>query len=226
MVDKKDFYIPCSFEGRRPCLLDQGLFIPPNFEDHEKYSSLSLLQILPKKEQVFVELCSGNGQWILEKAAKQPEVMWVAVEMKFARARNIWVQMKRRKLSNVFLIFGEAFTFLQHYVSNESVDQLFINFPDPWPKARHAKNRLIQKTFVEEAKRVLKNQAPLFFVSDHKEYKDQAIEVFQKVEELKPAFASPYYVTKWDGFGGSYFYQLFKKQKQTIYYVGFEKNAY
>ncbi len=223
MVRKKDFLIPCSFEARRPCLLDQFLFIPPKYEDHASFGDWDTGQIFPTEKKIYVELCSGNGEWILQNAREKKEIFWIAVEKKFDRARNIWIQMKKQALSNLFLIFGEAHTFLQHYMPEKSIETLFINFPDPWPKRRHAKNRLITSSFLEDMKRVLKKQGNCFLVTDSKDYLTSSLNQFYKNPFFAPIFPEPHFVTKWEGFGSSYFLRLWEERERTIFYAGFER---
>ncbi len=223
MVRKEDFLIPCSFEERRPYWLDQFLFIPSEYEGHTQFKPEGGNQIFPGAKKTCLELCSGNGEWILHNAEREKEIAWIAVEKKFDRARNIWIQMKKRNLGNLFLIFGEALTFLRYYLEKYSVDTLFINFPDPWPKRRHAKNRLINSAFLREVEKVLKPKGSTFLVTDSKDYLRSSIQSFFEMGSFTPLFAPPHYLTEWEDFGASFFQRLWKERNRTIFYTGFKK---
>ena len=86
----QDLIIPFSWDERRPCLLDRLWFIPSYYTDYESWKKLfSLTEIFPNNNNAIIEYCSGNGQWIIDKAKNHPESNWIAVEKRFDRARKI-----------------------------------------------------------------------------------------------------------------------------------------
>lgn len=160
-----------------------------------------------------MEFCSGNGEWIAEMAKKSPECNWIAVERDFDRARKIWLKIFRRKLNNLFVVFGEGLTFSKYYLPDASVSGVFVNFPDPWPKRRHAKHRIINGAFVQEMSRILCKTNPITLVTDDAAYSDLIVKNFAA---WKSEFGSPYYATEWPEFGLSYFYSLWKQKGRII----------
>ena len=132
------FKFPFTWEERRPLIVDRVLFIPKYYENHREWSMPAWEdpQIFGRQAPVHIEYCSGNGAWIVEKALKHPEIHFVAVEKRFERVRKLWSKMHNLKLSNLFVVCGEALTFTQNYLSSESIEKIFVNFPDPWPKRR------------------------------------------------------------------------------------------
>ena len=137
----KELKIPCSWEDRKPCLLDQLLYIPNYYQDHDKVDFE--LSFFKNDNPIMIEYCSGNGQWIIEKAMSNKEFNWIAVEKDFGRIHKIWNKMKDKNLENLFIVFGEAYIFTHFYLLKDTVSSIFVNYPDPWPKRKHAKNRLI-----------------------------------------------------------------------------------
>ena len=91
---------------------------------------------------------------------------------------------------------------------------IFINFPDPWPKDKHAKNRIIQNPFVKEMKRVCKDDAQVTLVTDHQEYSLQIIEEMRK--EFLSSFPDPFYSQFEVEYGSSYFYRYFEMRGKEI----------
>jgi tRNA (guanine-N7-)-methyltransferase len=215
-----DLKHPFSWEERQP-VLHQGVFFVPKFYDQHKLRNPPLWE--DSKKPVFIEYCSGNGAWILQKALHGCDAYWVAVEQKFERVRKIWKKMHNLNVRNLLVVSGEARTFTTHYLPDACVDGIFINFPDPWPKTKHAKNRLVQEPFVSELARVLKAGGKATFVTDHALYCQQIIAAMQGHASFQPDFPAPYFVTEWADYGTSYFESLWKSKGLTIHYMVFEK---
>lgn len=209
-----DLHIPFTWTERRPILLDRFLYLPPCKEEQHDVSLFSISQPL------VIEYCSGNGQWILETAKQAPQIQWVAVEKQFKRARTIWRKLMRVSLQNLFIVCGEAYPFSRFYVQNSSVDAVFINFPDPWPKRRHAKHRLIQPAFVQELTRILKPGGAVTLTTDDPSTSERMIAAFSS---WKSAFGSPHFVTDWPDYGISTFHALWTQLQRTIRYHRFFK---
>lgn len=170
-----------------------------------------------------MEYCSGNGDWVVGKALQFPEWNWVAVEKRFDRVRKIWSKMHNQGVKNLLIVCGEAMTFSREYLPDSCVEEIFINFPDPWPKRGHAKHRLIQPSFSEECARVVKQKGNLTLVTDHPDYSSQMIEVMLQSPGWISRFPSPHYMTEWPGYGGSFFDTLWRAKGLTIHYHQFEK---
>src|SRR5579863_3755958 len=132
---------PFPWEGRRPMIHDRILYVPEYYDHHGDYQFPGWLsaEVFGREAPIEVEYCSGNGAWIVEKALKDPSRNWVAVEMQFERVRKIWSKIHNLNLKNLLVVCGEALTFTRYYVPKGSFAAAYVNFPDPWPKAKHAK---------------------------------------------------------------------------------------
>lgn len=222
MYTAADFKIPCSFENRKPLLQDRFLFIPGFYEAIGEHGPvLDFADLFQNENPVQIEYCSGNGSWIAKKAEENPHLNWVAVEKDFERARKIWLKAKKQNLKNLFLVFGEAFTFTQYYLKDQTVENIFINFPDPWPKRRHMKKRLANAAFMEMVKKKIKPRGRATFATDHRE---MALFMIDSALESKwvPVFPKPYFITELEGYGNSYFEELFRSKGKSIHYMQFE----
>jgi tRNA (guanine-N7-)-methyltransferase len=225
MKTKKDLLIPFSWEERRPVFLERFFYIPKKYEEHAKIERLDWETLFGNDRPVYLELCSGNGQWIGEKAKAHPEVNWAAVEFRFDRARKIWLKAFRESIPNLYVICGEAATFLQWYAAKASVTQAFVNFPDPWPKLRHAKHRLIQAPFLEELAEVVQGGGRATFATDDEPYRDQMVRELSLVSSWKPVFDTPYYRSDWASYGDSFFASLWKGKGRNLYYMQYENGT-
>ncbi|MBS0628588.1 MAG: tRNA (guanosine(46)-N7)-methyltransferase TrmB, partial [Verrucomicrobia bacterium] len=154
---------------------------------------------------------------------ENPDTLWIAVEKRFDRVQRIWAKKHNLFLSNLFVVCGEALTFTKYYLQEGKVDQVFVNFPDPWPKLKHAKHRLLQKPFVQEIKRITKDLGEAILVTDDAPYSQQMIREMTQEGLWSSFFPSPYYVSDWPFYGASYFEELWKSQGRDIYYMKFTK---
>jgi tRNA (guanine-N7-)-methyltransferase len=210
------FEIPFSFEERRPYLGDQFLYVPEYFKEHD--SSVLSWDTIAQGRKVILECCSGNGEWIVDKAQKYPHYLWIAVEKRFDRARKIW--KKGKSLGNLFTVLGEGLTFATHYLPTNSIHRVFVNFPDPWPKAKHAKNRLLDLSFEEELLRVLRPFHFITVATDDAVYRNQIIDLFSK--RWKAEFPAVHFSLLWDNYGSSYFNRLWLEKNKEIFFMNFQ----
>jgi tRNA (guanine-N7-)-methyltransferase len=117
-----------------------------------------------------LEIGSGKGTFLLAESGARPEVNFLGIEY----ARRYWLfaadRLRRAERSNARVVLAEASAFVRDFIENESLSAIHIYFPDPWPKTRHRRRRLIQPSFLEELASKLKRGAHLSIVTDHQEY--------------------------------------------------------
>ena len=225
MKKLSDLKIPFSFEKRRPIIIEKLLIIPAHYDAHDKWGEKKFLteKIFKNNKKIFIEYCSGNGEWIVKKASKNKNINWIAVEIRLDRARRIWKKMHNQNLENLFVVLGDGYTFTKFYVREKSISSVYINFPDPWPKRRHEKHRLITKNFIKELEKILKRGGEIFFVTDDEDFSKRALNYFLDNKSFESAFKKPYFVEEVLGYGDSYFKTLWKGKGKKIRYFQFLK---
>lgn len=219
MKTKSDLIIPHSREESKPAFLERFLYLPKRGFDHKGASKIDWNHLFDRPAPIYVEVCSGNGQWIGEQAKERRDLNWVAVELDFARARKIWLKSFREDLPNLYVVCGEGITFLTHYVERGSVSEVFVNFPDPWPKRRHAKNRLIQAPFVSAVRDVLHERGCVTLATDDPPCRAQMEEQFGTELEL---ISSEQDVAS---YGDSFFASLWKSKGKNLFYLKYRKKS-
>lgn len=221
----KDLKPPFTWKERRVILNNGVLFVPEHYPDYQEFQfpSWSDPSLFGNSKPIKIEYCSGNGDWIAHRASLDCDSNWVAVEKLFDRTRKIWSKCRNFELSNLFIICGEALNATHHYLPTESVEEVYINFPDPWPKQRHAKNRLVRDEFIEQLHRILKPEGMVTLVTDDIDYREQMINYFLKNPVFRPVFPAPFFKTEFPNYGFSYFEELWRKQGKTIHYMQFIK---
>ncbi|MDR2539672.1 MAG: tRNA (guanine(46)-N(7))-methyltransferase TrmB [Chlamydiales bacterium] len=221
----KDLKFPFSWDERRPLIFENILFVPQYYENHRKWGFVNWYspQVFKDQLPIHVEYCSGNGCWLIEKAKNYPEINWIAVEKKFERVRKIWSKMRNLNLTNILIVCGEALTFTKHYVADASFQKVYINFPDPWPKEKHAKNRLLQEPFLIELSKKSRLQTEAIIATDHLDYVKQIVSAVSSSEKWDFSLKSPFYTNYWEDYGSSYFEQLWRAKGKQVYYLPFSK---
>jgi tRNA (guanine-N7-)-methyltransferase len=112
-----------------------------------------------------LELGSGKGEYIHQMATLYPECFWIAVE----KDLNVAATALRKHPAmpeNVFWIVGDA-AHLTDWFNVHSIDRIYLNFSDPWPKKHHAKRRLSSNHFLENMLRILKPDAHIAMKTDN-----------------------------------------------------------
>lgn len=213
MKAASDLKIPFKWIDRRPVLLEKFFYIPGAF-DHISQT----VPFFEKEQPLIIEYCSGNGQWVADRAFQNPHLNWLAVEKKFERARKIWLKLHRQELTNLCVVCGEGLIFTRYYAP-DSVSEVYVNFPDPWPKRRHGKHRLIDQEFLTELGRILKPQGRVTCVTDFPAYAQEMQKEFQKSSNWRLLF----YSHEWPDYGRSFFNDLWVGKGRTIHYLCHEK---
>lgn len=125
-----------------------------------------------------IEIGCGKGDFIVGTAAKEPNVNFLAVE-KVSDVLVIAAEKVRDSgLSNVRVCCVDAKE-LSEILPSHSIDRIYLNFSDPWPKARHEKRRLTYRTFLEIYKQILKEDGAIYFKTDNRGLFDFSLEEFK-----------------------------------------------
>ncbi|MBD5432548.1 MAG: tRNA (guanosine(46)-N7)-methyltransferase TrmB [Lactobacillus sp.] len=114
-----------------------------------------------------IEIGSGKGQFITTLAKKHPEMNFIGVELQTTAAGMILRTKLEEKIDNLQLMCADAAN-IAYYLPENSVDVLYLNFSDPWPKTRHEKRRLTYKIFLDKYRKVLKPEGHLEFKTDNR----------------------------------------------------------
>lgn len=102
----------------------------------------------PKDQAMIMEIGFGNGQALLEMAQHTPKATVIGVEVHPPGVGRLLIGLERAKIENVRVAMTDAVELLSHHVPNQGLDEVRIYFPDPWPKKKHHKRRLIQSEFI------------------------------------------------------------------------------
>ncbi len=134
--------------------------------------------LFPAAQPLEVELGSGDGSFLVNYAKLHPERNFMGVERLLGRLRKLDRKARRAGLQNVSALRIESAYFLEYLLPPQSVSALHIYFPDPWPKRKHRKNRLVNARFTGIAHQALAPKGIVYLRTDDQDYFNQMISVF------------------------------------------------
>jgi tRNA (guanine-N7-)-methyltransferase len=157
------------------------IYRPPSWIER-----LSVSEMFPQIQPLEVELGSGDGSFLAQWAAAWPDRNFLGVERLLGRLRKLDRKAQRAGLANVHLMRIEAAYFLEFLLPPHSVQALHVYFPDPWPKRRHRRHRLVNERFPELASRVMAPRGAVYLRTDDVNYFTQMQEVFAADQRFRP----------------------------------------
>ena len=141
---------------------------------------IDLAKLFPAEQPLEFEIGSGDGSFTLQYALARPGTNIVALERLLGRITKLDRKGHRAGLKNLRLLRAEAAYVLEYLLPPGRLDAIHVYFPDPWPKKRHHKNRLISEPFPPLAERLLKAEGVVYLRTDNVEYFEQMLEVFDR----------------------------------------------
>jgi tRNA (guanine-N7-)-methyltransferase len=142
----------------------------PQLQDRELLQPGDLPRLLgPPHQRLEVEIGCGNGHFMAEYCALNPESLFIGVDIKKKRCLKAQKKIGKRRLANALVIHGTAEAALGR-LPDGSVDSFHLYFPDPWPKARHRRRRFLRRGNIDSLLTKLKTGGKIFFVTDYFDY--------------------------------------------------------
>lgn len=139
---------------------------------------LHLSNVFPIAQPLEVELGSGDGSFLVDLAKHHPQHNFIGIERLLGRIRKMERKARRAGLTNLRGVRIESSYFLQYLLPPHSVEALHIYFPDPWPKRKHRRHRLINERFPQLAHTVLLPSGTVYLRTDDRDYFAQINTVF------------------------------------------------
>lgn len=131
---------------------------------------------------VVLEIGFGNGESLASMAQQNPDRCYLGVEVHRPGVGSLLLNIERLGLTNLRLSMADSVELLQMQIADKSLAAVQIYFPDPWPKARHHKRRLIQADFVQLLRRKLKPGGTVHLATDWPDYAEHMLLVMEAAE--------------------------------------------
>lgn len=164
----------------------------PQFGIPFKHEIIGLDRAFGRRAPRVLEIGFGMGETTAQIAAAHPEIDYLGIEVHTPGVGGLLKQLEERALSNVRVIQHDAVEVLTHMLAPSSFEGVHVFFPDPWPKKRHHKRRLIQPPFVALLAQRMKSGAYLHVATDWENYAEQVLAVLSAeplLANTTPAYA-------------------------------------
>lgn len=150
---------------------DYGLDYTPDAVDFS--------QVFGRSAPVLLEIGFGNGETLVKQAAASPEIDFVGVEVHEPGVGHCLIAAHDAAVSNLRLIAHDAIEVLEQQVPAKSLRRINLYFPDPWPKKRHHKRRIVQPAFLETCADKLELRGAIHIATDWANYAEHIDEIFE-----------------------------------------------
>jgi len=149
----------------------------PHYGIENRETLLDFSDHFERAADVIVEIGFGNGESTWRMALEEPEKNFIGVEVHEPGIGHLMLALEKHGIENVRIVCEDAVPFLQKRIAAGSLDGVRIYFPDPWPKKRHHKRRLVQPAFVDLLARCMAKGAVFHLATDWQPYADHVLEV-------------------------------------------------
>ncbi|HEX7707308.1 MAG TPA: tRNA (guanosine(46)-N7)-methyltransferase TrmB [Thermoanaerobaculia bacterium] len=155
------------------------------------FELLNLEALFGNTNPVILEIGSGKGRFLISTATERPDMNLLGIEKSLHYHRVIRDRVAKRHLTNVALINHDAFLVMQKMLPDSSIAEIHVYFPDPWPRKREQKRRIIRPDALQEMRRVLVAGGSGIFVTDHRDYFEAAAPLVEQQFEAERRVPQP-----------------------------------
>lgn len=146
-------------------------FVPAHY-----FQKLELPEIRNGDRPLEFDLGCGDGSFLINLAAHHPERDFIGVERLLGRCKKVAKRIKRAELENAKILRLDSKYVVEWLLPAESISRIHLLCPDPWPKFKHNRRRLVQQGFLEAVKAALEPGGEFLFMTDHEEYFEWGVE--------------------------------------------------
>ena len=150
----------------------------------EEKEMLDFHKVFGNGNPVHIEIGSGRGEFLLRSAQQNPNINFIGIDLKEKRIKTIFRKLYIEKLKNVRIakiyLDEESINFIQP----NSIEKIYLQHPDPWPKKKHFHRRIIQHSFIDIMHKLLCNSGIVDIATDHEDYAFWIVEHFAERKDF------------------------------------------
>lgn len=167
---------------------------------------------------IHIEIGTGKGQFIIEMARLHPEINYIGIDMQVSVLSMALDKLIENPLPNLQLLHVDGRTLTQYFAEGE-IDRIYLNFSDPWPKAKHEKRRLTSKNFLATDEKILKPNGEIHFKTDNRALFEYSLSSFSKYGMILEQVWLDLHNSNYEGNVMTEYEEKFVAKNQTIYRV-------
>lgn len=180
-------------------------------------------EVFGNDNQLALEIGCGVGDFIVQMAALHPDLNFIAIDFYNKGCIKTCKRVEKSGLTNIRVLRVEARSFIEACIPRASLCMTVINCPDPWPKLRHRKRRLVNSAFVSYLSTFMRSGADFYFATDFVDYGLDVAEFMAVQEGVDNQLGSDTFRHHLEGYPVSKYMKRFLDLGQQIYYVHYKK---
>lgn len=181
-------------------------------------------EIFGNDNPLALEIGCGIGHFIAERAYKQPDVNFIAIDIYNKGCLKTCAKIDAEGLKNVRVMRVEARWLMDKGLKPESLSAVYINCPDPWPKKRHRSRRLVNSEFLSTLAHYLAPDADFFFSSDFDDYAEDVAAQIRNLSGYRNMLTADWQYSLPD-YPVSKYMQRFLDKDQNIYFIHYQRDS-
>ena len=202
-----------------------------SFEEIAKNNSNFLdIDTRPDWEELFgnrnplnLEIGFGVGNFIIEMGIREPNENFIGIDFYHKGIRKVITRIAKYEVCNARIVYGDAKEKIPLLFAPEELNRVYINFPDPWPKKRHHKRRLIKPNFIKILAEKLKCSGEIHIATDHEAYAMEILDFFERDQLLKNKNGLGTFLFEKGGIPKSKYEKKFISAGERIFYLEYKK---
>lgn len=170
---------------------------------------------------ICIEIGMGKGNFIIENAIQNPNINYIGIEKYYSVLTKALKRLEQLELPNLKIIAMDAVEIEEIFA--QEIDTIYLNFSDPWPKARHARRRLTSYEFLDRYASIFKNQARIIMKTDHRKLFEYSIQTLTEYGYHIDSICLNLYQEPLDGNIPTEYEEKFSRQGAPIYRIEVHK---
>ena len=175
-------------------------------------------ELFENDHPIHIEIGMGKGQFITGMAKAHPEINYIGVEMQVSVVSIALDKLIEQPLPNLKLLHVDG-SALTEYFADSEVDQIYLNFSDPWPKKRHEKRRLTYRTFLAVDEQILRPNGEIHFKTDNQGLFEYSLASFSQYGMILKQVWLDLHQSQFEGNIMTEYEEKFSSKGQRIYRV-------
>ncbi len=181
--------------------------------------------VFENENPLALDIGFGNGKFLIEMAAREPDFNFVGIDFYHKGIRKVITRINKLQIRNIRIVYGDAKEKIPLLFLDNSLERIYINFPDPWPKKRHYKRRIIKPPFVDLVTSKLIPGGEVQIATDNEPYALEILEFFEAHEPLKNKIGKGVFRGDRGDLPKSKYENNFINAGDKIYYLDFIKGS-
>ena len=180
-------------------------------------------ELFGNRNPLNLEVGFGVGNFIIEMGIREPNENFIGIDFYHKGIRKVITRIAKYEICNARIVYGDAKEKIPLLFAPEELNRVYINFPDPWPKKRHHKRRLIKPNFIKILAEKLKCSGEIHIATDHEAYAMEILDFFEKDRLLKNKNGLGTFLFQKEGIPKSKYEKKFISAGERIFYLEYKK---